>query len=158
MEKYILSVLVRNQSGVLARVASLFGRRGYNIDSLTVSATTNPSVSRMSILVTGDEVILEQVMKQVSKLHEVIWVRHLMEQSCLCRELVFIRLVAADAVARDAVRQLCELYNAEVVETTETDMIVTLTDIPSRITAFLDVISSFEIKEMCRSGITAITK
>ena len=77
MQKYIVSVLVRNQAGVLARVSSLFGRRAFNIDSLTVSATTDPKLSRMSIIVTADEQVLEQVMKQVSKLYEVLSVEQL---------------------------------------------------------------------------------
>ena len=90
MQKYILSVTVQNNAGVLARVSSLFGRRGYNIDSLTVSATTDPKVSRMSIIVQGDEPILEQIMKQLSKLEEVICVDHLQEEDSCCSELVFV--------------------------------------------------------------------
>ena len=91
MQKYIVSVLVKNHAGVLARVASLFGRRAFNIDSLTVSTTTDPTISRMSIIVTGDEAILEQVMKQVSKLYEVLWVEQLWEEDSYCKELVFVK-------------------------------------------------------------------
>jgi len=156
MQKYILSVLVRNNSGVLARVASLFGRRGYNIDSLTVSATTDLAISRMSIVVTGDEVILEQVIKQVSKLEEVIWVKHLAESDCYCRELVFLRLLADTGSLRDAIRQLADLYGASIVDSTEKALILELTEVPSRIDAFLGVISNFEVLEMCRSGVTVI--
>ena len=83
MQKYILSVTVQNNAGVLARVSSLFGRRGYNIDSLTVSATTDPKISRMSIIVQGDEPILEQVIKQMLKLEEVMRVDHLEEEGLL---------------------------------------------------------------------------
>ena len=79
MQKFILAVLVRNHAGVLARVASLFGRRGFNIESLTVSTTTDPAISRMSIIVSGDEQVLEQIMKQVSKLYEVLSVEQLWE-------------------------------------------------------------------------------
>ena len=94
MEKYILSVIVQNNAGVLARVSSLFGRRGYNIDSLTVSATTDPKVSRMSIIVQGDEPILEQIIKQLLKLEEVMRVDHLQEEDSCCSELVFVKLRA----------------------------------------------------------------
>ena len=87
-KKYILSVIVQNNAGVLARVSSLFGRRGYNIDSLTVSATTDPKVSRMSIIVQGDEPILEQIIKQLLKLEEVQRVDHLQEDESCCSELV----------------------------------------------------------------------
>ena len=158
MEKYILSVTVQNNAGVLARVSSLFGRRGYNIDSLTVSATTDPKISRMSIIVQGDEPILEQIIKQLLKLEEVQRVDHLQEDDSCCSELVFVKLKAASASERDAIRQLCTLYEAHIVETTDETMIVELAEVPSRIDAFLDVISNFEIVEMSRSGVTAIEK
>lgn len=158
MQKYILSVIVQNNSGVLARVSSLIGRRGYNIDSLTVSATTNPEISRMSIVVTGDAAILEQVLKQVGKLEEVLIVEHLKETDSYCRELVFVKLSAKNIDTRDAIRQIAEVYSANIIESNEDIMIAELTEIPSRIDAFLDVISNFEIIEMCRSGVTAILK
>lgn len=158
MEKYILSVTVQNNAGVLARVSSLFGRRGYNIDSLTVSATTDPKVSRMSIIVQGDEPILEQIIKQLLKLEEVQRVDHLQEDDSCCSELVFVKVKAENASERDSVRQLCGLYEAHIVESTDETMIVELAEVPSRIDAFLDVISNFEIVEMSRSGVTAIEK
>ena len=156
MEKYILSVTVQNNAGVLARVSSLFGRRGYNIDSLTVSATTNPKVSCMSIIVQGDHMVLEQIMKQLAKLEEVMHVVHLEEDSSCCSELVFVKLHTPDVSVRSDIRQLCELYGARVVETQES--IIELSEVPSRIDAFLDVISNFKILEMSRSGVTAIEK
>ena len=124
MQKYIVSVLVKNHAGVLARVASLFGRRAFNIDSLTVSATTDPSISRMSIIVAGDEKILEQVMKQVSKLYEVLWVEQLWEEDSYCKELVFVKLSTPDGLSRDAIREVAEVYNANVVEAVGNAMIV----------------------------------
>ena len=158
MQKYILSVIVQNNAGVLARVSSLFGRRGYNIDSLTVSATTNPKISRMSIIVQGDEPILEQIIKQLLKLEEVMRVDHLQEDDSCCSELVFVKLEAQNGSVRDDIRQLCGLYDAHIVETSDNAMIVELSDVPSRIDAFLDVISNFEVIEMSRSGVTAIQK
>ena len=158
MEKYILSVTVQNNAGVLARVSSLFGRRGYNIDSLTVSATTDPKVSRMSIIVQGDEPILEQIIKQLLKLEEVQRVDHLQEDESCCSELVFVKMRAENANERDAIRQLCSLYAAHIVESNGQTMIIELSEVPSRIDAFLDVISNFEIIEMSRSGVTAIEK
>ncbi len=158
MQKYILSVTVQNNAGVLARVSSLFGRRGYNIDSLTVSATTNPKISRMSIIVQGDEPILEQIIKQLLKLEEVMRVDHLQEDDSCCSELVFVKLEAQNGSVRDDIRQLCGLYDAHIVETSDNAMIVELSDVPSRIDAFLDVISNFEVIEMSRSGVTAIQK
>lgn len=158
MQKYILSVTVQNNAGVLARVSSLFGRRGYNIDSLTVSATTDPKISRMSIIVQGDEPILEQIIKQLLKLEEVMRVDHLQEEESCCSELVFVKLRAETGSTRDDIRQLCDLYEAHTVESSDSAMIIELTDVPSRIDAFLDVISNFEVIEMSRSGVTAIHK
>lgn len=158
MQKYILSVMVKNNSGVLARVASLFGRRGFNIDSLTVSATTDPTISRMSIIVQGDEATLEQILKQVSKLEEAIWVEQLWEDESYCKELVFVKILAENGAARESIREVAEVYNANIVESTHNAIIVELTEVPSRIDAFLDVVSNFEIIEMCRSGVTAMMK
>jgi acetolactate synthase-1/3 small subunit len=158
MEKYILSVVVKNHSGVLARVASLFGRRGFNIDSLTVSATTDPQVSRMSIIVTGDERILEQIMKQVAKLEETLSVDHLKESEALCKELVFVKVRADDPATRDSIREVAELYHAKELDTGENSLIVQFTDVPSRIDAFLTVIANFDVIETCRSGVTAMSK
>ena len=158
MEKYILSVTVQNNAGVLARVSSLFGRRGYNIDSLTVSATTDPKISRMSIIVQGDEPILEQIIKQLLKLEEVQRVDHLQEDDSCCSELVFVKLHAENGSERDAIRQLCDLYDAHIVESTEQSMIVELPEVPSLIDAFMYVVSNFEVMEMSRSGVTAIQK
>ena len=158
MQKYILSVTEQNNAPVLARVSSLFGRRGYNIDSLTVSATTDPKISRMSIIVQGDEPILEQIIKQLLKLEEVMRVDHLQEDESCCSELVFVKLRAESGSTRDDIRQLCGLYDAHIVETSDNAMIVELSDVPSRIDAFLDVVSNFEVIEMSRSGVTAIQK
>lgn len=158
MEKYILCVIVQNNAGVLARVSSLFGRRGYNIDSLTVSATTNPLVSRITIVVTGDDTILEQIIKQVSKLEETIMVKHLVEEEAYCRELVFVKLLADDASVRDSARQVADIYGANVVLSADDRIILELTETPSRIDAFLSVIANFEVVETCRSGVTAMVR
>lgn len=158
MDKHILSVMVQNNAGVLARVASLFGRRGFNIESLTVSATTNPAISRMSIIVTGDEATLEQIIKQLSKLEEALWVEQLWEDDSYCRELVFVKVLAESGDVRDSIRDVAEVYNANIVESNHSSIIVELTEVPSRIDAFLAVISNFEVVEMCRSGVTAMMR
>ena len=158
MQKHILSVMVQNNAGVLARVASLFGRRGFNIESLTVSATTNPAISRMSIIVTGDEATLEQIIKQLSKLEEALWVEQLWEDDSYCRELVFVKVLAETGDVRDSIRDVAEVYNANIVLSTPNSSIVELTEVPSRIDAFLGVIANFEVVEMCRSGVTAMMK
>ena len=158
MEKYILSVLVKNNAGVLARVSSLFGRRGFNIESLTVSPTNNQEISRITIITRGDEKTLDQIIKQVSKLEETLRSEHLWEDECYCRELVFVKVLAEDALARDSIREVAEVYNANVVESVKNAIIVELTEVPSRVDAFLAVISNYTIIEMCRSGVTAMTR
>ncbi len=109
MKKYILAVVVQNNAGVLARISSLFGRRGYNIESLTVSPTTNPRISRITIIVTGDEYILEQIIKQVSKLYETIRIEHLLEEKALCEELVFVKIEAEDPAMAESIREVAAL-------------------------------------------------
>ncbi len=156
MDKYILSVIVQNNAGVLARISSLFGRRGYNIDSLTVSATTNPRISRITIVVTGDDTILEQIIKQVSKLEEAISVAHLHEDDAHCRELVFVKICEPDGDTRESAREVAEVYGAHVVQAKDDTMLLELTEVPSRIDAFLSVIANFHVVETCRSGVTAM--
>lgn len=158
MQKYILSVVVKNNSGVLARVSSLFGRRGFNIDSLTVSETNSSDISRMSIIVQGDEATLEQVIKQVSKLEETISIEQLWEDESYCKELLFAKLRADTAQVKESIREVAEVYNASVLQSGGDSIIIELTEVPSRIEAFLNVISHFDIIEMCRSGVTAMMK
>ena len=112
----------------------------------------------MSIIVQGDHMVLEQIMKQLAKLEEVMHVVHLEEDSSCCSELVFVKLHTPDMSVRNDIRQLCELYGARVVDTQESEIIIELSEVPSRIDAFLDVISNFKILEMSRSGVTAIEK
>jgi acetolactate synthase I/III small subunit len=125
MKKYILSIIVENNAGVLARVASLFGRRGYNIDSLTVSETNNPGTSNITLTVTGDENILEQIIKQVSKLEEVICVHHLAENNALTRELLLIKM-EIDNVTRTSLREISDIYEAKIVDLAPRSMMIEL--------------------------------
>ncbi len=157
MKRYILSVLVQNNPGVLARVASLFGRRGYNIDSLTVSETNNPGISIITLTVTGDENILEQIIKQASKLEEVIKVHHIQEQHALSRELLLIKM-KIDSETRTSLREISEIYEAKIVDLAPASMIIELTGTTQKIDAFLGIMKDFTIIEMCRTGVTALEK
>ena len=154
LKKYILLVTVQNNFGVLARVSSLFGRRGFNIDSLTVSATNDPKISRMSIIVFGDEIILDQIIKQLSKLEEVICVDQLTDDNCFCSEQVFIKVKPDDT----KVEKICALYGANVLEKSDDYAIMELSEAPKRIDEFVSAASKLTIIEMCRSGVTAIKK
>ena len=156
-QKEVLSVLVDNHSGVLARIASLFSRRGYNIDSLTVSATDNPDLSRITIAVTGDEAILEQIISQTFKLEETREIFALEADNSLFRELLMVK-VLADEDSRGKVREIVEIYNAHIVDLSVSSMVIELTGTPSKIDAFLEVIGKFKILEMCRTGVTALER
>ncbi len=157
MEKYIISALVKNRSGVLARVSSLFGRRGFNIDSLTVSPTTDEAFSRITIVVIGDEYTLEQVLKQMAKLEECVAVSHIEEEDAFCWELVLVK-IRGDAAVRESVREICAVYGANVVDSNEKTIIVRMDGTPSHLNTFLSVIHSFDIVESSRTGVTAVHK
>jgi acetolactate synthase-1/3 small subunit len=132
LKRFILSVLVQNNPGVLARVASLFGRRGYNIDSLTVSETNNPGISIITLTVTGDENILEQIIKQASKLEEVIKVHHIQELHALSRELLLIKM-KINSETRTSLREISEIYEAKIVDLAPESMIIELTGTAQKI-------------------------
>lgn len=156
-QKEILCILVDNHPGVLARVSSLFSRRGYNIDSLTVSATDNPLLSRITIVVTGDEAILEQIISQTFKLEETREIFALDADNSLFRELLLVK-VSADDETRGKVREIAEIYNAHIVDLSVASMVIELTGTPAKIDAFLAVVGEFKVLEMCRTGVTALER
>lgn len=155
MEKYIISILVENHPNVLTRISSLFGRRGFNIDSLTVAPTVNQDYSRITIIVIGDDYTLQQVLKQVDKLEECINVSHIREEEAVCREMMLIK-INGDEATRESICELCAIYNVKVVENTETSIVVRVDGTPAQIDNFLTVIDSFEIAESSRTGVTAV--
>ncbi len=157
MNKQVLSILVDNHSGVLARVASLFCQRGFNIDSLTVSNTDNPEISRITIVTEGDKQVLEQIIKQTGKLEETRAVVHLKNEDSLFRELLLVK-IAADHRVRREVCSICEIYRAKIVDLTVTSMIVELTGSPSKIDGFMEMMKEYQILEMCRTGVTALAR
>ena len=158
MEKKVLSLLVENHAGVRARVASLFCQRGFNIDSLTVSATDEPDISRITIVTQGDEASYDQILKQTRKLIETRDIFPLEASGSVQRELLLIKL-AADAAVRSDIRQIAEIYRAKIVDLSAESMILELTGDPDKIDGFLQVISaSYKILEMCRTGVTAMER
>lgn len=157
MEKQVLSVLVDNHSGVLARVASLFCQRGFNIDSLTVSHTDNPEISRITIVTEGDSITLEQIIKQTAKLEEAKTVTHLNPEDSLLRELLLVK-VAADETNRGAIREISTIYKAKIIDLSATCMVMELTGEPAKIDGFLAILEQYHILEMCRTGITALER
>lgn len=158
MEKYILSVTVQNNAGVLARVSSLFGRRGYNIDSLTVSATNNPAISRITIVVhVDDETELQQIILQSANLQETQQVFALDISHSLLRELLLLK-VQADVTNRAELKEICSIYKAKIIDLSPDSMVFELTGEPEKIDAFLKMLAGYKILEMCRTGITALER
>ncbi|MCI8427394.1 MAG: acetolactate synthase small subunit [Lachnospira sp.] len=157
MRHAVFSMLVENSAGVLSRVAGLFSRRGYNIDSLTVGETTDPKLSRMTVTVTGDDDVLEQIEKQVSKLIDVKEIIELPAEASVCRELVLVK-IECDALRRQEVITLSNVFRANIVDVAMESIIVELTGAQSKLNAFIDLLSSFKITELARTGITGLAR
>lgn len=153
--RHAISVLVENKAGVLARIANLFSARGYNIDSLAVGETEDPSISRMTIIVRGDERILEQIEKQLNKLVDVIRVSDFLETEHLERDLTLIK-VAADKNTRLEIMQIVDIFRAKIVDVGSNSLIIEMTGNEEKIKAFVEIIKPFGIKEMVRTGIVAM--
>lgn len=153
-KKVIIALLVENNANVLSRVTMLFGRRGYNIDSLTVSETNDPAISRITLTTTGDDRVIEQIILQTRKLVEVKAVQ-IEDEHAILRELLLVKINASES-QRAGIREVCEVYKASIVDFSPSSMVCELTGKPSKINGFLDVISEYEILEQCRTGVTAM--
>jgi acetolactate synthase-1/3 small subunit len=155
MSRHTLSVLVENKPGVLARIAGLFSRRGFNIDSLAVGPTEHPEVSRMTIVVNVDQSPLEQVTKQLNKLVEVIKIVELDGVASVNRELLLVK-VRADAESRGQVLDVVQLFNAKVVDIAPDAVTIEITGNTDKLSDFLRVIEPFGVRELVQSGMVAI--
>jgi acetolactate synthase-1/3 small subunit len=150
-----MSVLVENKPGVLARVAGLFSRRGFNIHSLAVGPTENPDISRMTIVVAVDELPLEQVTKQLNKLINVIKIVELTSESSVQRDHILVK-VRADAATRLQVTQAADLFRASVVDVSTDSVVIEATGTPEKLAALLSVLEPFGIREIVQSGTLAV--
>ena len=157
MRKKVFSVLVANTSGVLNRVAALFSRRGYNIDSLTVGVTENPEYSRMTIVCTGDDEILEQIEKQISKLVDVIEITELSDYDSVCRELILVK-VGVSGEQRQQVIAVADVFRAKIVDVSAESLMVELTGNQSKLDAFIELLQGYEIQQLVRTGITGLLR
>jgi acetolactate synthase-1/3 small subunit len=157
MSKHTLSVLVENKHGVLARVAALVARRGFNIDSLAVGPTEHPDVSRMTIVVNVEEHPLEQVTKQLNKLVNVIKIVELEPAQTVQRELLLVK-VKADAASRGQVLETVQLFRAKVVDVTPDAITIEATGSPEKLEAMLRVLEPFGVRELVQSGMVAISR
>ncbi|MBP5569103.1 MAG: acetolactate synthase small subunit [Treponema sp.] len=157
MDKFVLSVLVKNKAGVLSRVSGLFSRRGYNIDSLTVCETSNPEHSRMTIVVKGDEYILEQIKKQLAKLEEVISINKCESMSSVEREMALIK-VKAEANNRGTIIETCDIYKARIVDVSLTSVIIEITGSEEKIESLIRLLEPYGILEYVKTGLTALER
>ena len=155
--KQTISILVENRAGVLNRVASLFSRRAFNIDSLAVGVTDDPSLSRMTIIVDNGNSVVEQVEKQLNKLVEVIKVRTLDEGNMIGRELMIIK-VSANKNNREHIMTICNICGAKVSDISPNSMTLELSDTPDRIDTFEAMLRPFSILEVVRTGVIALQK
>jgi acetolactate synthase, small subunit len=153
----VLSIVVQNNYGVLARISSLFGRRGYNIDTLTVSNTDDPDISRITLTVQGFENEINQIILQTSKLEEVIKVDVLEQNKSVMREIVLAK-IKTNADNRSKMVEVATIYKGSIIDLSPTSMIVEVTGKPTKINAFIKVLEDFEILEICRTGITAMSR
>lgn len=157
MENHCLSLLVENNFGVLSRIAGLFARRGYNIDSLTVGTTEDNKVSRITITVTGDEQILSQIIKQLNKLIDVIKVIELKPEDSIRRELVFIKVKANDET-RTPIVEIANMFRANIVDVARESLIIEITGTRDKVDAFFNMVEPYGIIEFVRSGDTGLQR
>ncbi len=155
--RHTLAVLVENNPGVLTRVAGLFSRRGYNIDSLTVGRTESTNISRMTIVVEGDDLVLEQVTKQLHKLIDVIKINDITSEQYVDRDLVLVK-VEADPAVRGEIMQIVDIFRARIVDIGRRTLIIECTGDEGKINAVIESLKPFGIKELVRTGRVAMLR
>lgn len=155
--RHTISVLVENKFGVLTRIAGLFSGRGYNIDTLNVGPTTDEKTSRMTLVVRGDDRVLDQVNRQLNKLIDVIEVQDFREGEYVDRELVLVK-VKVNSAARAEVMQMCDIFRAKIVDVQPHALTIEITGDESKITKFLDLMKNFGILDLTRTGKIALAR
>ena len=157
MKQRILSILVDNTVGVLSRVAGLFSRRGYSIDSITAGTTADPRFSRMTVVASGDELILEQIANQLAKLVDVRDIKILEPEQSVYRELILVK-VAATVAERQNVISIADVFRAKIVDIGQESLVIELTGAKAKLEAFLSLLEGYEILELARTGITGLSR
>ena len=155
MQKKVFQLLVDNTSGVMSRIAGLFSRRGYNIDSITAGVTADPRFTRITIVTSGDDEILDQIEKQVSKLIDVRDIKELKPEESVYRELAMIK-VKASANDRQGVIAVADIFRANIVDVSPESLVIELTGNQNKIEAFLNLLDGYEILELARTGIAGL--
>ena len=155
--RHIISVLLENETGALSRVSGLFSQRGFNIESLTVAQTNDPSLSRMTIVSTGNDRVLEQIVKQLNKLIEVVKVSDLTSQDHVERELMLVKVCPTNKDELE-IKQLVDIFSCKIVDVTEKTYTIEISGKTKKINAFLNAIDSAIIMEVSRTGVTGISR
>lgn len=155
MQKKVFQLLVDNTSGVLSRISGLFSRRGYNIESITAGVTADPRFTRITIVAYGDDVILDQIEKQVAKLVDVRDIKELKPEESVYRELVLIK-VRATALQRQGVISVADIFRAKIIDVAPESLIIELTGNQTKIDAFINLLEGYEILELARTGIAGL--
>src|SRR2546423_7125495 len=156
-QQHVITALVENHPGVLARVSGLFARRGYNIESLAVSVTDDPSISRMTLVVGGDHLVLEEITKQLHKLIEVIRVVDYTEIQAVERELALIK-VSAEPRDRGEIMQIVEIFRGRIIDMSDKTFIIEVTGSPDKIDKIRELLNGYGIKELVRTGVIAMAR
>jgi acetolactate synthase I/III small subunit len=154
----VISVLVNNKPGVLHNVANLFRRRNFNIDSITVGPTEKKDLARMTITTTGDEKTLDQVVKQLAKLVDVVQVEELIQGSMVIREMALIKINVPSAKERSDIINCVDVFRGRIIDVSTDSLTVEITGTPDKLDAFLNLMKSFGILELARTGITALAR
>ena len=157
MHKKAFQLIVDNTSGVLSRISGLFSRRGYNIESITAGVTADPRFTRITIVASGDDEILDQIEKQVGKLVDVRDIRELEPDSSVFRELALIK-VRANAKEREGIIAVANVFRAKIVDVGAESLVIEVTGSQSKLEAFLNLLSGYEILELARTGIAGLTR
>jgi len=155
--RHIISILIENEAGALSRVAGLFSARGYNIESLTVAPTEDPSLSRMTLVTRGTDEIIEQIVKQLNKLIDVVKLMDMNDGPHIERELMLIKVRAQDA-ARDEVTRMADIFRGRILDTTPATYTIEVTGTSDKLDAFIAAMSPSDILEVVRSGVTGIAR
>ena len=155
--RHVISILMENESGALSRVAGLFSARGYNIESLTVAPTDDPTLSRMTIVTSGTERVIEQIIKQLNKLVSVAKLTDLSEVPFIEREIMLVKVRAVEQ-GREEVKRLTDIFRGRILDVTDNSYVIELTGDDQKITAFLNAVGQDNLLEVVRSGATGIAR
>jgi len=156
--RHIISILIENEAGALSRVAGLFSARGYNIESLTVAPTEDPTLSRMTIVTSGSDAIIEQITKQLNKLVDVVKLVDLTEGKHIEREMMLIKVEAKGRDMREEIKRLADIFRGHVIDVTDTSYTIELTGDSGKLDGFIEALSSTTILETVRSGVMGIAR